>query len=702
MEINDEKPLVAEIKDVEDMEQKYDEGNDLLKEENKDEEEEDDDDESSVFNELDIKPIPTFKELGFRDSYGNYSTASTDDVESVNIIEESSIEIGDGDDDGISYNQGYNNVGYNRDSYNSYENNVVVIDDNDIPTNNTPASIQVDMNTNLLEGDNIPKLNITNEEEMNENNYSIQQSHSIEQQTYQSQQTSYDDSNLQPGGDLDEQNISQMTIDESLVPMRNASNEIYKEVDARREEIRKANYEMQNQRRKSSYKKEGQSITRMERRESLYGMQQQMQYMQQMQQSSQSKAPPNPKRVSSYKGVSMKNNETNVAEAAITAINNKMMGSAQLQQKSQVNNNYVAQTMVTSAANTTSNPSYSNNYINNNEQQEVNGLRVDSPTLMYGLHFIPPMLRSQMVQNQELSIQNPNQNQSQIQNQNQNQNQIQNQNQNTYDIANHIVNVNSQMQMQSSLNKYPSPASSNNSNQSAKISKISSINSAGMVSNFNNNRRPSQASLGSNKSNRTPKFGENPADSPASVYSNPKNQLYQFKNGAGSSINNGSVNGSISGSPHSISNDQPMVQQQQQQQYMQPVQNVQNQKISPQMKQALQVQLMPEYQGQPTTPSQEYIELNNIPKSPAVELNSTYNPYDLRIKKPVLFSVKTLYDYEAVSFEEVSFKANYVLPILAVQEDGWWETEINEMNAKGTICRRRGLIPSNFVEVINE
>jgi len=61
-----------------------------------------------------------------------------------------------------------------------------------------------------------------------------------------------------------------------------------------------------------------------------------------------------------------------------------------------------------------------------------------------------------------------------------------------------------------------------------------------------------------------------------------------------------------------------------------------------------------------------------------------------------------MYDYEAVSFEEVTFKSNIILPILAVQEDGWWETEVSEIQANGNICRRRGLIPSNFVEVINE
>ncbi|KAG4102876.1 hypothetical protein H8356DRAFT_1073295 [Neocallimastix lanati (nom. inval.)] len=59
---------------------------------------------------LNIKPIPILNELDFRDIRGNYST-STDDMEFVNITEESSIEI--------PYNSLYNYGCYNGDSYNS-------------------------------------------------------------------------------------------------------------------------------------------------------------------------------------------------------------------------------------------------------------------------------------------------------------------------------------------------------------------------------------------------------------------------------------------------------------------------------------------------------------------------------------------------------------------------------------------------------
>jgi len=646
-EINDEQPLVAEIRDAEDMQQKYDDGEEALKSKVQDINEAL---KSSDFN-LDIKPIPTFKELGFRDSYGNYSTTSTDDVESVNIIEESSIEIPD--------NSSYNRESYNRDSYNSqsYENNLVIIDeDNDVISTNTPNTSKNNMD-NLMdteEADNIPKLDEEDDDEINsddEADEEVEKDYPVQK----SQRSTYNNNNnLQPEFDSIEKDVSTMTIDESLVPIRNTSNEIYNEI--------------QHQKR-NTYKKGGQPLPRMERRESLYGISKESY--------DHNQQPQNPKKVSSVKSTTSKNNETNVAEAAIAAVNNKMMGGIQLQKPS-LNNNYSIQTITTSASVSNSSPSYANNYKGTTEQikemsSEKEELSADSPTLLYGLHFIPPMLRNQIVQNQEMQLNNKS---SLIQNQN----------------ANNIINVNNQKQMQNNLNKYPSSVSSNNSNSSAKISKISAINSTGIANNYNNNRGSSQGSI---DSNRSQKFGENSKGSPSSVYSNSRNQYYQYKNGAGSTSNNGGINGSNNGSPHS---QQQTVNQQQQLQYNS--QPVQNQQIS-QMNQ-LKIQLMPEYQGQPTTPSQEYIEVNNIPKYPAVELNSTYNPYDLRIKKPVLFSVKTLYDYEAVSFEEVSFKANFVLPILAVQEDGWWETEVNEMKANGTIGRRRGLIPSNFVEVINE
>ncbi|KAG9299422.1 hypothetical protein G9A89_009374 [Geosiphon pyriformis] len=59
--------------------------------------------------------------------------------------------------------------------------------------------------------------------------------------------------------------------------------------------------------------------------------------------------------------------------------------------------------------------------------------------------------------------------------------------------------------------------------------------------------------------------------------------------------------------------------------------------------------------------------------------------------RPILFTVRTLYDYRATIPEEISFTANDVLAVLAMQEDGWWEGELLDESRKV-----RGLFPSNF------
>ena len=174
--MNEEQSLVADIKNTEDMEQKYNKDNGSL---NSKVQNINENIKSTIFNELDIKSIPTFNELGFRDSFGNYSTTSTDDFESINIIEESSIEI--------PVNSSYNHYNYNRDSYNSqnYENNFVVIDDNDALSANTPVSSHINM-SNLIDPENIefdgniPKLDANDNDETYEvmENYPIPHSKS--------------------------------------------------------------------------------------------------------------------------------------------------------------------------------------------------------------------------------------------------------------------------------------------------------------------------------------------------------------------------------------------------------------------------------------------------------------------------------------------------------------------------------------------
>jgi len=87
----------------------------------------------------------------------------------------------------------------------------------------------------------------------------------------------------------------------------------------------------------------------------------------------------------------------------------------------------------------------------------------------------------------------------------------------------------------------------------------------------------------------------------------------------------------------------------------------------------------------------------NIPNT----LNYNYDPYDISIVKPILFYVRVLFDYNSAIFEEISVRKDMIIPILETQEDGWWEGEIEEMGPTGR-RRRRGLLPSNFVEIIKK
>ncbi|OUM64251.1 hypothetical protein PIROE2DRAFT_67325 [Piromyces sp. E2] len=87
----------------------------------------------------------------------------------------------------------------------------------------------------------------------------------------------------------------------------------------------------------------------------------------------------------------------------------------------------------------------------------------------------------------------------------------------------------------------------------------------------------------------------------------------------------------------------------------------------------------------------------NIPNT----LNYNYDPYDISIVKPILFYVRVLFDYNSAIYEEISVRKDMIIPILETQEDGWWEGEIEEMGPTGK-RRRRGLLPSNFVEIIKK
>ncbi|KAJ3268292.1 hypothetical protein HDV01_003203 [Terramyces sp. JEL0728] len=69
-----------------------------------------------------------------------------------------------------------------------------------------------------------------------------------------------------------------------------------------------------------------------------------------------------------------------------------------------------------------------------------------------------------------------------------------------------------------------------------------------------------------------------------------------------------------------------------------------------------------------------------------------YDPYDTDHIK-ILFNVRCLYSYESQAKEELSIVKDDVIPVLAKNEDGWWEGLGYENG-----IRRRGLFPSNFTE----
>jgi hypothetical protein len=57
--------------------------------------------------------------------------------------------------------------------------------------------------------------------------------------------------------------------------------------------------------------------------------------------------------------------------------------------------------------------------------------------------------------------------------------------------------------------------------------------------------------------------------------------------------------------------------------------------------------------------------------------------------------VCVLYDYQAQNPEELTIKRGDILRVFKTHEDGWWEGSLATDQYK-----KRGLIPSNFVEVL--
>ena len=51
-----------------------------------------------------------------------------------------------------------------------------------------------------------------------------------------------------------------------------------------------------------------------------------------------------------------------------------------------------------------------------------------------------------------------------------------------------------------------------------------------------------------------------------------------------------------------------------------------------------------------------------------------------------------MYSYTAAIAEELSFAKGDVLAVTRLQDDGWWEAEVNGRNG------RMGLVPSNYLQ----
>jgi SH3 domain len=63
----------------------------------------------------------------------------------------------------------------------------------------------------------------------------------------------------------------------------------------------------------------------------------------------------------------------------------------------------------------------------------------------------------------------------------------------------------------------------------------------------------------------------------------------------------------------------------------------------------------------------------------------------------VPMAARALYSYSAAIPEELSFSKGDVLAVLRLQDDGWWEAQI-EKGRQGV--RMVGLVPSNYLQRI--
>lgn len=61
-------------------------------------------------------------------------------------------------------------------------------------------------------------------------------------------------------------------------------------------------------------------------------------------------------------------------------------------------------------------------------------------------------------------------------------------------------------------------------------------------------------------------------------------------------------------------------------------------------------------------------------------------------------AARASYSYSAAIPEELSFSKGDILAVLRLQDDGWWEAEVNRSLKTGGPQGGIGLVPSNYLQ----
>lgn len=88
-----------------------------------------------------------------------------------------------------------------------------------------------------------------------------------------------------------------------------------------------------------------------------------------------------------------------------------------------------------------------------------------------------------------------------------------------------------------------------------------------------------------------------------------------------------------------------------------------------------------------------------VPANRVLEAFNTTKTLQVEKVGEIVGEARTLYSYEALSPEELSFQPDQTLYILAKDDSGWWRAEMRIETSRGQETMR-GFIPSNFVEMI--